>query len=194
MKLTALRKFSLCLIPSLFLFFSCGEEEYSPKPRGYFRIDLPTKEYQDFNQALPYDFKVNKNAIWDPAKRVKNWGDIYYPRLKARIKLSYRSVSEENLDVLLNDAMQMAYEHTRKADGIEDIMVSIPENNVHGMIFKIAGDAATNTQFFVTDSTDHFLRGVIYFYASPNADSLRPLNEFMMGETKQLIESLKWQN
>lgn len=191
MKLTVLKKFSLLF---LLLLFACEEENYSPKPRGYFRIELPSSEYVELNDSLPYTLKINKNAQWQGHKKIKGWGDIYYPSLKARLKLTYKAIKGDNLDRLLNDSRQMVYEHTRKADGIDDILLSIPENDVHGMIFKIAGDAATNTQFFVTDSSSHFLRGVVYFYASPNADSLRPLNEFMMAETQELIESLKWQN
>lgn len=173
---------------------ACEQEDYSPKPRGYFRIELPSSEFTDLDTNLPYSLKMNKNAKWKALKSIEGWGDIYYPSIKATLKLTYKAIDETNLDRLLEDSRQMVYEHSRKADGIDDILVSFPDNHVHGMIFRIAGDAATNTQFFVTDSTNHFLRGVVYFYASPNADSLRPLNEFMMGETKQLIESLKWQN
>lgn len=173
---------------------ACEVEDYSPKPRGYFRIDLPSSEYSDLDANLPYSFKMNNNAKWKGVKEIKGWGDIYYPSIKATLKLTYKAVDDNNLDRLLEDSRQMVYEHTRKADGIDDILVNIPDNSIHGMIYKIAGDAATNNQFFVTDSSHHFLRGVVYFYASPNADSLRPLNEFMMEETKQLIESLKWRN
>lgn len=173
---------------------ACDDENFSPKPRGYFRIELPSAEYENLGMDLPYEFNINKNAKWDPSKKLKDWGDVYYPNLKARLKLTYSPIGERSLNNLLYEGHQMAYEHTRKADGIEELMIHIPQNNVHGTIFKIAGDAATNTQFYVTDSTNHFLRGVVYFFATPNADSLRPLNDFMLGEAKQLIESLEWQN
>jgi hypothetical protein len=54
------------------------------------------------------------------------------------------------------------------------------------------GEIATSTQFFMTDSADHYLRGVVYFYSQPNPDSLKPVDDFIADEVIQLIESLQW--
>lgn len=176
---------------ALMLLMAC-ESNYSPKPSGYFRIDTPKQEYQPFNEDCPFKFDYNK------AVRLKDkgncWYDLRYPSLKATLQLTYRQVTETNLDTLLKEGHALAYEHTVKADGIDEKLFLNEEERVFGLMYKLKGDAATSLQFFMTDSTDHFLRGVLYFYASPNADSLRPVNQFMESELMHLIESLEWGN
>lgn len=178
----------------LLLFAACnGEEDYTPKPRGYFRIDVPEKEYTQLENDCPYTFEYNRNAEWQPTE-TECWGDIYYPELKARLQLTYKDVSPENLPLILEEVRNLAFKHTVKADGISEKLYSDEQSDVHGILYKIKGEAATNTQFFVTDSTNHFLRGVLYFYAQPNVDSLRPVNDYMYDEVVHLIETLEWQN
>lgn len=170
-----------------------GSEDYSPKPRGYFRLNLPAKEYQLLQNDCPYTFEYNKNAQWQKARR-ECWGDVYYPTIKARLQLTYKEVTPENLETLLNDGRELAYKHAVKADGIQEKLYTDKQRGVYGILYNIQGEAATNTQFFVTDSTEHFLRGVLYFYAEPNVDSLRPVNQYMYDEVVHLIETLRWQN
>ncbi len=184
------KKSSLLL---LVLALACGEEKYSPKPRGYFRIDLPEKKYELLGTDCPYTFEKNVNAQWVDKGR-ECWGDVYYPSLKARLQLTYKKVSETTLDTLLEDGRNLAYKHTVKADGIREKLFTSPEKEVYGILYKIQGEAATSTQFFMTDSTRHFLRGVLYFYAEPNEDSLKPVNDFMYDEVIRLVETLQWQN
>ncbi len=167
-------------------------EEYSPKPFGYFRIEMPEKTYQDFDEDCPYSFEYNESAVLKEKRDC--WYDIRYPSLKATLQLTYRSVNDNNLDTLLQEGHNLAYKHTVKADGIDELLFVNEDQEVYGLMYKLKGDAATSLQFFMTDSSDHFLRGVLYYYASPNADSLRPVNEFMEGEMTHLIESLEWAN
>jgi gliding motility-associated lipoprotein GldD len=170
---------------------SC-ENNYSPKPKGYFRIATPAKEYQSSSIPCAYSFEYNKLAKIVAKKNC--WYDLKYPNLRATLQLTYKAVTESNLDTLLAEGHNLAYEHTVKADGIEEKLFLNEEDNVYGILFQLKGNAATSMQFFVTDSTEHFLRGVLYYYATPNADSLQPVNEFMLGEMQHLMESLKWQN
>lgn len=60
------------------------------------------------------------------------------------------------------------------------------------MYFDLGGNTATANQFFVTDTTKHFLRGALYFDATPNADSLSIVNDFLKKDLEHLINSLKW--
>lgn len=167
-------------------------EEYSPKPKGYFRITFPSAEYQAFEEDCPYQFEYNQAA------KLKSkgpcWYDITYPELKATLQITYREVTENNLDTLLAEGHRLAYKHTVKADGIDEKLYLNDEDRVYGLLYQLKGDAATSLQFFMTDSTQHFLRGVLYYYASPNADSLKPVNGFMRTEMMHLIESLQWEN
>jgi gliding motility-associated lipoprotein GldD len=67
-------------------------------------------------------------------------------------------------------------------------------NRVYGTLYDLKGNTATAVQFFVTDSTKHFLRGSLYFAAEPDADSLEPVIEFFRGDIEHLIETLQWKN
>ena len=174
------------------VFFGCADDSYSPKPRGYFRLSVPEQEYKMLDAGKPYNFEINTSADWIEKK--KNWGDVYYKSIKGRLQLTYLPVDEENLEYLLEEGRNLAYEHTSRADGIEEIVYSNPNQDVHGVLYQLKGEAATSTQFFVTDSANHFLRGVLYFYSAPNPDSLKPVNDFMLEETIHLIETLEWQN
>jgi gliding motility-associated lipoprotein GldD len=86
----------------------------------------------------------------------------------------------------------LVFRHTVKADGIEEKQFFNDETNTYGTLYKLHGDAATHTQFFITDSVNHFLRGVVYFDAVPNEDSLRPVNQYMYEQTVRLMETVKW--
>ena len=96
-------------------------------------------------------------------------------------------------DGLREEAFKMTYKHTLKASSIHDSAFTTP-NGISGVYFTVGGNAATAYQFFLTDSVRHFLRGALYFDASPNADSLRPVHEFLQQDLKQLIQSFSWQN
>ncbi len=174
------------------LSFASCEDSYSPKPTGYFRIATPAKDYKKTDLPCSYQFEYNENA--NLLEKQNCWYDLKYPSLRATLQLTYKKVTENNLDTLLAEGHNLAYEHTVRADGIDEKLYLNPDEKVFGLLFQLKGNAATSMQFFVTDSTDHFLRGVLYYYASPNADSLKPVNEFMLGEMQHLMESLRWQN
>lgn len=164
-----------------------------PKPEGYFRIGLPAREYQPLESDCPFTFEYNRSAVVE-AKPQHCWMDVAYPRLRARIQLTYKSLDEVPLDTLLDDAHYLAFKHSVKADGIQEKLYTNPEKKVHGLLYLMAGNAASTSQFFVTDSTRHFLRGVLYYYAEPNRDSIAPVDVFMQEEMSRLMESLAWRN
>ncbi len=186
----------LCLFSFLLFLLGCGSDEpTTPKPIGYFRLEAPEAKYEILNTGCPYRFDINTHAQWQPVKRAFCWGDIYYPGIKARVQLTYKALKEdEDLARFLEDSRGLAYKHAVKADGIREQQFSYSSKEVHGIYYTIAGDAATSTQFIATDSTRHFMRGVLYFYAAPNADSLKPVNDYMQEEILHLIETLEWQS
>jgi gliding motility-associated lipoprotein GldD len=189
--------FTFCFL--LFTLLSCNSV-YSPKPRGYFRIDFPAHAYQAFDRPeFPYSFEypVYSNIIRDTAffgDRPENpyWINVDFPRFHARIYISYKEVNG-NFDKLREDAYKMTYKHTYKASSIEDSLISTPLG-VHGIFFNVGGNAATAKQFFVSDSTRHFLRGALYFDTTPNSDSLGIVNAFLQDDMFHLINTLKWKN
>jgi gliding motility-associated lipoprotein GldD len=180
---------------------ACRPEQYTPRPRGYARIDTPRQHaYQLFDRAgFPYTFEypvygqVSSDSVIQ-AMRPDNpyWMNIDFPSLGGSLYLSYKNISDiGKLDTLLNDAHQMSYFHTKKADYINAPVFHTP-NNVHGVVFDVGGDAASAYQFFATDSTKHFLRGALYFNVSPNADSLRPLTSFLRQDIEHMLQTLRW--
>ena len=60
------------------------------------------------------------------------------------------------------------------------------------MFYEITGNAASQSQFYVTDSTEHFLTGSLYFYAKPNYDSIYPAAIYLQQDIRQIMESLEW--
>jgi gliding motility-associated lipoprotein GldD len=185
-------------ILSLSCLLSCNSP-YIPKPAGYFKIDLPEKKYQSFNQpGYPYTFEyptyanvVKDSTFFGDATENPWWINVEFPQFSARIYLSYKIIGQYKLDSLLNDAFNLTNKHSVKASYIDDSLMNISEN-VHGEFFKVEGDVATANQFFLTDSTKNFLRGALYFDATPNEDSLRPVNTFLVDDMKHLINTFRW--
>jgi gliding motility-associated lipoprotein GldD len=187
------------LILTLFFLFACNSE-YSARPRGYFRIDLPRHAYQTFNQpGFPYSFEypvygriLQDSLFFEEKAENPYWINIDFPQFGGRVHLSYKEIGPNKFDSLVNDAFTMSYkQHTYRATGIQPEAFSTP-NGTGGVYFTLKGNAATANQFFATDSTKHFLRGALYFSVTPNADSLRPVNDFLKQDIEHLIETLKW--
>jgi len=177
---------------------SCNSP-YTYNRKGYFKISFPEKKYQQFDQpGYPYTFEypVYANIIKDTSFFDTTAGDwwinIDIPRFNSRIYISYKDVNRNNFDSLVNDGFKMAYkQHTDVATAIVDSPIATP-NGVEGIYFSLAGNTATANQFFVTDSTHHFLRGALYFDATPNEDSLNVVNDFLKQDLKHLINTLRW--
>ncbi|MBA3648881.1 MAG: gliding motility lipoprotein GldD [Chitinophagales bacterium] len=174
--------------------------DYSPKPRGYFKIALPQRGYQHFNNSeCPFSFdypkygKINRDTIFfDTIPDNPCWLNISFPLLNGNLYLSYKRIGGKNsLDRLINDSHELTYKHTVKADYINENLLSTP-NHVHGILYEVGGNAASEIQFFVTDSVEHFLRGSLYFYNTPNADSIAPAVNFLKPDIIELIRTLRW--
>lgn len=165
-----------------------------PKPRGYFRLEFPEKQYRVLDSTFPYRFSYPTYGYIVKDKysaSEKYWINIEFPRYKAKIHISYKEV-HGNIDTLIEDIRTLAYKHTIKADAINEKLFSNPEKKVYGILYDIRGNAASSFQFYVTDSVKHFLRGALYFSVHPNKDSLAPAIEFFGKDMTYLIETLEW--
>jgi len=197
-----LRPFAFRLLPFVFCLlpfaFSCNST-YTPKPKGYFKIDFPEKKYQVFDQpGYPYTFEypvyanvVKDSTFFGEATENPWWININFPQFNGRIYVSYKEIGTNKFDKLINDAFKLTNKHNAKANSIDESIITTP-NNIHGMFFNVGGDVATANQFFLTDSTKHFLRGALYFDAAPNADSLAIVNTFLLEDMKHLINTFHW--
>jgi gliding motility-associated lipoprotein GldD len=175
-----------CIAP---LFMSSCKDDVIPKPSGYLRLDYPMAKYADFENNCPFTFEMNADAF---IKGEKDCGfTITYPKMKATIYLTYKPVNN-NLIALLKDAQKLTFEHVIKADDILEQPYLNPEKKVYGMFYQVDGNAATNSQFYATDSTKHFLTAAVYFYAKPNFDSIMPAASYIKNDMQRLLETLKW--
>jgi gliding motility-associated lipoprotein GldD len=179
---------------------SCNSNYTVGKKKGYFRIEFPEKKYRLFDQpGYPYSFEypvyatVTKDSTFFEDKAGDWWINIDVPQFAGRIYISYKEIGSRNkLDSLVNDAFKMAYkQHANVATGIVDSPMRT-FNGVEGIYFSLSGNTATANQFFLTDSTKHFLRGALYFDAAPNEDSLGIVNNFLKKDMQHLINTLKW--
>ncbi len=183
------------------LFSSGCKEKYTPKPRGYFRIDFPEKKYHLLPAGFPYQFEVPDYSRIVEVKNEYNmpfWINVSVPANKAEIHISYydlapgKTTGKTQLNELMEESRTLAYKHTIKADAIEEQVFMNPAKKVYGLIYKIEGNAASPMQFFLTDSTTHFLRGALYIREVPNIDSLGPVIDFLEPDVIRLIETTTW--
>ena len=112
--------------------------------------------------------------------------------MKATLYLTYQDVKNNNLDSLLRDAQKLAYDHTIKANSIPEQPYVNPDKNVYGMFYMINGNAATQAEFYATDSINHFLNGALYFEAKPNFDSIYPAVVYLREDIRKLMETITW--
>jgi gliding motility-associated lipoprotein GldD len=167
-----------------------------PLPRGYFRIDLPEHEYRSFDTTFPYRFEYpvyTSIAFDDYTRSEPYWLNIDYPQFNGKIHLSYKDLKSARLNYLVEDSRDMVYKHAPMAIGIKESFVNDTGSRVYGTVYTIEGrDAASPFQFYLTDSTRHFLRGALYFYTRPNNDSLQPVISFIIDDIDHLVGSLEW--
>jgi gliding motility-associated lipoprotein GldD len=182
--------------------FSCEEEVYTPKPRAYFRIDLPAKKYELFNPPdCPFSFeypsyaRIHRDTVFfDENVTDQCWFNIDFETLGGIIHVSYKPITrEQTLYKLREDAHKLTFKHTIRADYIDEQQFK----NIYGcsgIIYDVGGNAASNVQFFITDSSRHYLRGALYFSTVPNADSLLPVIRFVREDMVRLIETFRWKS
>lgn len=186
-----------CILLVTVMIISVGcRQHVTPKPRGYFRIELPEKSYEVFDADYPFRFQHLKAAEVKSDSSVnseKYWLNVEYPSLNGQIHISYKAI-DNNLYELLEDSRKLAYKHTIKADAINERMFSDEAKNILGVVYEIKGNAASPMQFFATDSLNHFIRGALYFNATPNQDSLAPVIDFVQEDVIKLMETLEWNN
>jgi gliding motility-associated lipoprotein GldD len=173
------------------IFASLGscKEDTIPKPAGMLRLEYPMPEYASFENNCPFIFDMNGEAV------ISDKGNcnltITYPKMKATIYLTYKPIKND-IEDHLRDAQKLTYKHTIKADDILEQPFVNQKDRVFGMFYKVGGNAATNSQFYVTDSTKHFVTGSAYFYAKPNFDSIMPATNYIKNDMQVIMETLRW--
>lgn len=167
---------------------ACNDVTPIPKPKAQIRLEYPQGELATLETA---SFTINYNNLANPKENKDLAYTLEYPEMKGAIFLSYRRL-DNNLDKLTRDAKRLSYEHAVKAHNIVEQPFLNPDAKVYGSLFEVQGDAASQTQFFVTDSTDHFLTGSVYFYTKPNYDSILPAAAYLQNDIRNIMETLRW--
>ena len=171
------------------------QKNYLPKPRGYFRIDLPEKSYTTVDTLEKYRFECPQYALITPdpySPDEKNWVNIEMPQFKGSIHLTHKPVNG-NLGEYLEDVHTMVTKHLQKANGVRDSLISNDEHKVYGLFIEMDGKGvATPMQFYLTDSTKNFVRGALYFNFKPDNDSMQPVINFIRQDIDHLINTFEW--
>ena len=184
------------MIILLFLITMCNNIVSVPKPRGYLRIDFPEKQYRLFDSVgSPYRFARPADSRMEPDtvsyQYEPYWMNMRMPFYNATIHISYKRI-KNNFSALLDDTHNFVYRHVIKADVISEMPFRNVEKNVYGMLYELGGDVASPVQFYATDSIKHFLRGSLYFFTIPNADSLAPSIVFLTEDIEYLMKTMEW--
>jgi gliding motility-associated lipoprotein GldD len=219
---SALRQLSFPRILTTFIILifllaiSCNSG-YTSKKRGYFKIDFPQRQYVKFDTAgFPYTFEypayariIKDSTYFENTVDNPYWVNVDFPTFRGKIFISYKtiggkslykvktaagykdSVGKNSFVSMVNDSYKLTYKNDVKAYSIEDSVMRTP-NNITGIFFRLTGSVATAKQFFLTDSTKHFLRGALYFDAAPNEDSLKVVNDFLQEDMNHMINTLQW--
>lgn len=165
-----------------------------PRPKGYFRIDLPEHEYQTIStdSNCPFTFQISQAAKLETTDQEHCFYNVDYPGIKAKFHLSYRPV-QNNLNKLIEQEFEMREKHNAFSTGVRESVFQSFDDKVSAMVFHILGTkAATPLQFYATDSSNHFLRGTLYFYSSPNNDSLQPVIQYLRKDLDTLVNTIRW--
>ena len=166
--------------------------EYTPKPRGYFRIEPKKADYVPLVLlSLPYSFDISQEAKVDSSATIerKGWVNLAYPELHATIYCSYLRGKQ------IGQSLQDSYKLVNRQQRIQEVQEKVfehPEKQVYGSLFLLKGDCISPIQFHLTDSTDHFFRGAVYYAFEPKADSIAPVTQYLVQDVMHLMETFNW--
>ncbi|MFC4211977.1 gliding motility lipoprotein GldD [Pedobacter lithocola] len=187
-------------LPSMLLLLlaACQNNDYSPKPKAYFRIIYPEKKYQEFksSSAFSFQYPVYAKMEIDKGKKTgKDWYNLHFKQFNGFLHLTYYDVSNKaEYDEMVEDARKLAFKHTIKARAIDQKVINYPERKVYGIYYAIEGNTASSVQFFLTDSTKHYFRGALYFNERPQYDSIEPVVKFIKTDIDKMISTFKWKD
>lgn len=185
------------LLLTLSVLAACSSTpDYTPKPKGYNRIDLPPPRYQQLAAGHPYSFEYSKYAkvLRDSSYLAQpHWLNVYYPDLHANVQITYMDVRQNRklYNKMMEDARKLTGKHQIKATAIDERMVMTP-NGMGASLFELQGEVPSQFQFYTTDSTKHFFRGALYFRTATDNDSLAPVIEYVKRDMVQMLNTLKY--
>jgi gliding motility-associated lipoprotein GldD len=179
---------TIFFIISLLILNSCTDD-IQPKPKAYLYLEYTQPEYQRFINGCPFSFAISQES--NIAFKDDCSATIFYPKLKAQIHLTYKTVNN-NLSEILTDADKLTSKHTVKADAILPFPFENKTNKVFGILNEVQGESASNIQFHITDSIHHVITAALYFKVKPNYDSLYPAIDYIKNDMMNMMETVEW--
>lgn len=173
----------------LIVILSGCKENVLPKPKAQLRLEYDKAAYERIESDCPFSFEKSSKA--NESINSKCWVNLDYPELNAQVNITYRPI-KNNLKELFMEAEKLTFNHSIKADGISSKPYADSNRRVFGAVFEVTGNAASPIQFHITDSTDHFITGAIYFDVQPNYDSIKPAAHYLQKDVIHLFESINW--
>ncbi|MGB1295800.1 MAG: gliding motility lipoprotein GldD [Flavobacteriales bacterium] len=184
----------LAVVCAVFVFMSVScEADYQPKPKGYHRIATLDKTIIPFNEQYPYTFNMPSYLEVEHVNTEKYWINLHSDYYNTTLHLTYKPIHND-LENSLRNFTKLTYEHTKKADGIEEIFGEDIERKVYSIFYELKGPSASSLQFIATDSFNHILRGSLYFNNIPNVDSIKPVHKVYKEDIKEILRSLEWKS
>ncbi|MCQ2300548.1 MAG: hypothetical protein MJZ81_10545 [Bacteroidales bacterium] len=192
-----MKRLTLIVATLLLLCSACHRNDYMPKPSTYLRFDFPAKAYQTYDTAaLPFTFEGAKEANITVKKNTPTdkWVDILYPNYRGVVFLSYKTLrGPEDLRGQIDTSYELLKMHFDHSSGVDERQFVNPQKKVYASTYLLKGSNVASTyQFWVTDSTHHFLRGSLFLDCTPNNDSLAPVLDYLQQDLKHLLETLTW--
>jgi gliding motility-associated lipoprotein GldD len=188
------------LVIGFVLFLSSCHGDYMPKPKAYPRVIFPERKYELYNpESCPFKFEkpvyaqINRDTVFMGKKLEEPcWLNILFPNFNGTLNLTYKEITPKiTLAQLVEDAHKLSFKHSKKANYIDETIIS-NSHGVSGLLYDVGGEAASNLQFFLTDSTHHFIRGSLYFYNEPNADSMAPVIDYVKKDMDHILSTFEW--
>ena len=170
-----------------------------PKPRAYPRVIYPEKTYETFSaEDCPFQFSkpTYSQVVKDSSRRQQDdihpcWFDLNFKDFQGSIHCSYIPISSSNsLEDLISESFRVVDQVNKRSNYVEETVIS--KGKTGGIYFSFEGPAASQAQFFLTDSTAHFFKGSLYFYSKARPDSIAPIAAFIQEDIQKMIDSFIW--
>ena len=179
---------------------ACQETLEIPKPRTYPRVVFPNHSYNTvapdpcpFSMDIPVYSKLEKEKqVLGNEAAQDCWYTLRFNKFNAEVYFSYFSIDDrKHYDKLLKDSYFVLQQINRKSDFMEESRYE-NKHNTHGLTYSFEGDAASPFQFILSDTTDHFVRGALYFNSKVNPDSMKPVIDFVRVDMDRMLSSFVW--
>ena len=189
------------IIIMILLIVGCKDEGvFSPKPRMYPKVEYPEKAYTIFDEDYceltferPVYTEINQErSFFDEEPLHPCWFDLSFPSLNGTLHFSYYPVDDRaRFDELVGDAFTFVEKHDIKANYRTETIIE-NDHGLSGILFDISGPVASPTQFYLSDSTDHFIRASLYFNNKVEPDSMAPIYTFVREDIERMIATMKF--